>query len=169
MGRTDTSTTEGSEASMRDRTATARGTRLRARTWAVITPVAAVFVATYFFLGDLSTVHDREIADYVLRPRSWEPGRVPIGGWLAAAVAVGSGGVLISDAVRRRVARSTPPAVALLCVVAWYLAMLYRTATAAVIGANIGYGVSAFLGVPLVFFLSVAALWLLLSGRRSRH
>lgn len=139
--------------------------------WAGRSTVVAVFAATYFAVGDLSTVHDRATADFVLHPASWEPGRnVPVA--LAAAVLAFAAAALVARDTRRGRRRSSPAlATLLLSLVAAYAALLYRQATAAVIGANIGYGVLMILGGPTALALTGFAAFLLLRKppRRRSH
>lgn len=110
--------------------------------------VLATPMFVYWWVGDLSSAPASN-ADYVIRPPAWSADTV-------RAVALGSLFVMLASAVLllfaawQRLFRWEWLGVVTQLVVAMAtVAVGYRVATAAVIGANIGFGFFLMLGVPI--------------------
>jgi hypothetical protein len=127
----------------------------RAAVAAALGLVLAVPVATWWLVGDLSTVPVSAGRDYAFRP--W-----PIGPAVARAAGAGSlvlgavAVVVLGWAAVRRVVDIRWWAVLLPLAVAGFIAgASWRVLTAGVIGANIGAAFVVFLGGPVVLVLVV--------------
>jgi hypothetical protein len=115
-------------------------------------------VATYWLVGDQSSRGlSPQNADYAASPPGWSAGAVKVAGIGALCVAVVALGWLGFAVRKGLLRREWLGVVGLLAGSASVLAVGYRIATAAVIGANIGVGFFMMLGLPLCVGLCVWA------------
>jgi hypothetical protein len=128
--------------------------------------VLAAPVATYWLIGDQSSPGLLpQNADYAAHPPGWSPSAVRvagIGALCVGIVALAWLGFAVSKSLLRR---EWLGVVGLLAASASVLAVGYRIATAAVIGANIGVGFFMMFGLPLCVGLWI---WAATIGYRLR-
>jgi hypothetical protein len=118
---------------------------------AAITLFLSTALAIWWLVGDLSTVDPSRVeADYVMRPvgLSAEPERMI--GITASLLAVGMASVLGAATIRGSVAPRWLLAVLPLLLVAAFCGLAYRAGTAAVIGANMMWGMVLLAGPPFL-------------------
>ena len=120
--------------------------------------VVAAPIATYWLVGDQSSPGlSPENADYATRPPHWSETAVRTAG-IAGAVLVVVALALLGFAVwNRLLRREWLVVVGMLAATTSILAVGYRIATAAVIGANIGLGFFMMFGLPLCIGLFIWA------------
>lgn len=142
--------------------------------WSVRAASCAVTVATpvaaWWVVGDQSTVPEDEGPDYFLRPFAIDARIEMAAGIGALALAVVAVAILIAATRTRRMDPSWWAALVPVIIAGVFIGLGWRALTAGVIGANIGAGMVALFGGPVVaMLLTWAIAWsavLLIRARR---
>lgn len=127
---------------------------------AALLALPAALVASVWLIGDLSYSGPVDGGlDVAFRP-------VGLPGGVVAGLGIGGLAVLALTARPALRRRGTRAGWLLLAAAGALLGLTYRTATAGVIGANIGAGLALMFLVPLAVVLAGLAGWALLAGQR---